>query len=275
MRANREVLYRRRVKPVNAVLAVILLLSTPALADDLAVIKARGTLRVLAVVLNQEDVFMSGKPGVGFDREVLEGFCALHRVRLELVPLTSWGGLVPGLLQGQGDVIAGRFNVTPARRELIEFTAEVFPSRHVVLTRRPHRVVRTVEELRTEKVGTVKGTSMAEAVIAAGVPASRIDDAIPTGTLPDALRSGRVTAVVLGVENAMDAQSKDAGLQLGAFVGPPSSLAYGVRKQDRELLAALDAYIANVRRSPTWSRLVVKYFGSAAVDVLRKARSSE
>jgi membrane-bound lytic murein transglycosylase F len=256
-------------------LAVLLLAAAPALGGDLAEVKARGTLRVLAVVLNQEDVFMSGKPGVGFDREVLEGFCALHRVRLELVPQTSWGALVPGLQQDQGDLIAGRFNVTPARRELIEFTAEVFPSRHVVLTRKPHRVVRTVAELRTERVGTVKGTSMAEAVAAAGVRASHIDDGIPTGTLPDALRSGRVTAVVLGVENAMDAQRKDADLQLGAFVGPPSSLAYGVRKKDPALLAALNEYISNVRRSPTWSRLVVKYFGNSAVDVLKKARSEE
>jgi ABC-type amino acid transport substrate-binding protein len=154
-------------------LAVLLLAAAPALGGDLAVVKARGTLRVLAVVLNQEDVFMSGKPGVGFDRELLGGFCALHRIRLELVPQTSWGALVPALQNDQGDVIAGRFNVTPARRELIEFTAEVFPSRHVVLTRKPHRLVRTVAELRTEKVGTVKGTSMAEAVAAAGAPASQ------------------------------------------------------------------------------------------------------
>jgi hypothetical protein len=48
-----------------------------------------------------------------------------------------------------------------------------------------------------------------------------------------------------------------------------------VRKEDRALLAALDEYISNVRRSPTWSRLVVKYFGDAAVEVLRKARSEQ
>jgi len=260
---------------VKTALAVLLLAVAPALGGDLEVVKARGTLRVLAVVLNQEDVFMSGKPGVGFDREVLEGFCALHRIHLELVPQASWGALVPALQKDQGDVIAGRFNVTPARRELIEFTAEVFPSRHVVLTRKPHRVVGTVAELATEKVGTVKGTSMAEAVAAAGVPASHVDDGIPTGTLPEALRSGRVTAVVLGVENAMQAQARDAYLQLGAFVGPPSSLAYGVRKEDRALLAALNEYISNVRRSPAWGRLVVKYFGSSALDVLKKARSEE
>jgi membrane-bound lytic murein transglycosylase F len=258
---------------MTAALAVLILAALPAAAGDLGEIKAGGGLRVLAVVLNQEDVFMSAQPGLGFDRELLEGFCALHRLRLELVPLSSWGALIPALRQGKGDVIAGRFNVTAARREQIEFTTEVFPSRHVVMTRKPHGVVASLEELRTEKVGTVKGTSMAEVVAAAGVPAANVDDGIATGTLPEALRSGRVTAVVLGVENAMEAQRKDADILLGTFVGPPSSLAFGVRKQDHALLAALNDYISNVRRSPTWSRLVVKYFGDSAVEVLRKARS--
>jgi ABC-type amino acid transport substrate-binding protein len=244
-----------------------------AFAGDLPQVKARGTLRALSVVLNQENAFMSAEPGVGFDREVLEGFCALHRVKLELVALSSWGALVPSLQQDKGDLIAGRFNVTPARREVIEFTAEVFPSRHVVLTRKPFRVVGTLADFQSVKVGTVKGTSMAEVVAAAGVPPANVDDTIPTGTLPDALRSGKVQAVVLGVENAMAEQKKDPALQLGTFVGPPSSLAYGVRKGDGALLAALNDYIANLRRSPTWNRLVVKYFGESAVEVLRKARS--
>jgi ABC-type amino acid transport substrate-binding protein len=258
---------------MKAAIAVQLLLAASAAAGDLDQIKAGGSLRVLAVVMNQENVFMSERPGVGFDRELLEGFCGLHRLRLELVPLTSWGALIPALRQGKGDVIAGRFNVTAARREQIDFTAEVFPSRHVVMTRKPHRVVRSLEELRAEKVGTVQGTSMAEVVAAAGVPASNVDDGIATGTLPDALRSGRITAVVLGVENAMEAQRTDPAIQLGMFVGPPSSLAFGVRKEDHALLAALNDYIMNVRRSPTWNRLVVKYFGDAAIEILKKARA--
>jgi ABC-type amino acid transport substrate-binding protein len=129
-----------------------------------------------------------------------------------------------------------------------------------------------VEDLRAEKVGTVKGTSMAEVVAAAGVPPARVDDTIVTGTLPEALRTGRVTAVVLGIENAISEQRKDPQIQLGAFVGPPSSLAYGLRKEDTALLAALNEYIGNLRRAPTWNRLVVKYFGEAAPEVLRRAR---
>jgi len=262
------------VKPASA-LVLAVLAAAPLLAGDLPEVKSRGTLRVLAVVRNQADEFVSTEPGRGFDREILEAFCALHKLKLEVVEQRNWGDLIPALQQNKGDLIAGRFNVTPARREQIAFTSEVFPSRHVVLTRKPHRVVTTLEELREEKVGTVQGTSMAEVVAAAGVPPAHVNDTIVTGTLPDALRDGRVSAVVLGIENAISAQRRDPELQLGAFVGPPSSLAYGVRKEDTALLAALSEYVTNLRRTPTWNRLVVKYFGASAPEVLRKARGED
>src|SRR5258707_561885 len=183
-----------------AALAVLVLASVARLsALDLDEIEKRGTLRVLAVVLNQPDEFVTMQPGVGFDREVLDGFARLHRLGLEVIPLASWDHLVPALQQGKGDLVAGRFTVTDSRRRLIDFTAEVFPTRNVVVTRRPHRSVATLDQLRQERVGTVKGTSLAEAVAAAGVPPANGDDSLPTGTLPAALKAGNVSSVVLGV----------------------------------------------------------------------------
>jgi ABC-type amino acid transport substrate-binding protein len=254
---------------------LVLCFARPALAADLADVKSQGALRVLVVSVRGTNEFfpVNPDPQPGFDREVLEGFAKLQRVRLEVVPVAAWDALIPELQAGHGDVIAGRFTVTDARKKLIVFTSEVFPTRNVVLTRKPHRVVRTLAELRDEKVGTVKGTSLAEAVAASGVPKANVDETIPSGTLPDALKAGQVTAVVLGVENAISAQRADAALQLGLFLGPPNSLAYGVRKEDGALLAALNDYIENVRRTPTWSRLVVKYFGEMAPEVLKKART--
>jgi ABC-type amino acid transport substrate-binding protein len=122
-------------------------------------------------------------------------------------------------------------------------------------------------------VGTVKGTSLAEAVAAAGVPPANVDDSIPSGGLPDALKRGKVAAVVMGIEDAVTSQRLDPDIQIGMFLGRPGSLAYGVRREDARLLAALNSYIENLRRTPTWSRLVVKYFGEAGPDILRRARA--
>jgi ABC-type amino acid transport substrate-binding protein len=263
------------LKPLLALTCAVGAAAWPAAAADLPEIKQTGTLRVIVMPLGPADEFfpVPVKTRTGFDRDVLDGFARLHRIKLEVVPVAGWDNLVPALLQGRGDVIAGRFTITEARLKQIAFTSEVFPSRNVVLTRKPHPPVESLEALKLEKVGTIRGSSMAEAVKAV-VPAANIDDSLPPGGLPPALVAGKVTAVVLGIESAIAARNMDAELELGAFVGPPRSLAYGLRKQDTELLAALDDYVANVRKTTTWSRLVVEYFGGAAPEILRKARAN-
>jgi len=40
------------------------------------------------------------------------------------------------------------------------------------------------------------------------------------------------------------------------------------RRTASELLAALNEYVSNVRAGPSWSRLVVKYFGDHALRAL-------
>lgn len=263
-----------RVPVVRAGVALLLAAAAQAApAVDLAEIKAGGTLRVLVMPDTKRPEFYSIRPGThpGFDAEVLDGFARLHRLKLEVVPQSGWDALIPALLDRKGDLIAGRFTATDGRKKVVLFTSEVFPTRNVVINRRPRKPVLTLEQLKAEKVGTNKGSSMAEAIAAAGVP--NVDDGIPPGAYHDALKSGRITAALWGVESAIALQKDDPEIQLGMFLGPPASLAYAVRKDEPELLRALNEYIENLRRTQTWSRLVVKYFGEAAPEILKKARS--
>jgi membrane-bound lytic murein transglycosylase F len=245
------------------------LLAAAASPQDLPDIQARGTLRVLAVTSAEQTFFVSDAPRGGFDWEMLEGFAKLHKVTLELVPVDGWDDLIPALVKDRGDVVAGGFTATDARRRQIAFTAETFPTRSVVVSR--GRKIEALADLKKEKVGTIRGSSMIEDLTAAGVPAASIDAEIESGQLLAALKSGRVTAGVDGIEAALVAKTHDAELQIGPFVGAPASLAWGVRKADVRLLAELDEYIANARRTPTWNRLAVKYFGPAAPEILRNS----
>jgi polar amino acid transport system substrate-binding protein len=250
------------------------LLASPAAGADLDAVKQRGTLRVLFVPSQGISQFFhhdSARPGL--DREILEGFAHLQRLQLEAVPIAGWDELSGALVAGRGDVVAGSYTVTESRLRTIAFTSEVFPTRAVVVTRKPTRVIRTHDELLRERIGTVRGTSMAEALAQAGVPAAKIDDTLPPGGQVAALVSGKVTLVVLGLENAIAEQRADPQLQLGMFLGPEGSLAFGVRKADVELRRALDDYITSLRKSGGWSRLVVKYFGERALDALKGARA--
>lgn len=255
-------------------LIVLLATSAPAFAEW-AEVKQRGTLRVLYVYDAKRPEFFAVKAGAapGFDHEVLQGFASLHKLTLDLVNVETWDGLLPALAAKKGDLIAGRFTVTESRKQIVAFTSEVFPTRNVVINRKPKAAIATLEQLRGEKVGTIHGTSMAEAIATAGVPAANVDDGIPAGGFGEALKSGRISAAVWGVESAIALSREDPDVQLGLFLGPPGSLAWAVRKGEPDLLRELNSYIENLRKTPTWSRLVVKYFGEAGPEILKKART--
>ncbi len=260
----------------RAVLSVLLAAaSARAVRAELADVQARGALRVLVWVDNLPELF-AVTPGreSGFEQEVLRGFCDRNRLRLEVVPVPTLDGRVPALLRGDGDVIAGGFVDTETRRKLVSFTSELFPIRHVAVTRKPRPALATVEALRLERVGTIRGSSWADEVKAAGVPVANVDDRFTSAaSLLDGLKKGKVSAAVFSAVWGVVAQRDDPELQLGLLLGAPTSVGFAVRKGEPKLLAALDEYVRNVRMGATWSRLVVRWFGEAGLDILRRSRT--
>jgi lysine/arginine/ornithine transport system substrate-binding protein len=255
--------------PILMMLSAAALVALPAAAVDLPEIQARGTLRVIAAEGEQPEMFdFDGDPAKpGLEREMLEGFAALKRLKLEVVPVKTFADRIPALLRGDGDVIVGLVD-TAERRKQIDFTAEVLPVRHLVVTQKPATPIRSVEELRKRKVGTIRGTTWARETLAAGVPESRVEYSPDTEPLLSALAAGRVEAVVMTISDFTLALGRHPGLEAGTFLGEPSRAAWGVRKPDAQLKAELDAYIDNLRTGASWNRLVLKYFGENALTAL-------
>lgn len=258
-----------------SLLCVLALLMQPVVCKaDLAEIEKKGVLRVLAGIDRRPQFFsLASETAPGLDYEIVQGFASAHRLKVEVIPVQVPDNLIPALLAGKGDFIAGRFANTESRRQQIHFTNEVFPLRYVVMTRKPHHPIWTLQQLRSEKVGTMKGSAPAALVAQVGVPPSHVDDGLIPGAFPEALKSERVTAVVWGAENAILLRQVDPAFEMGMFLAKPQSYAFGVRKEDGELLKALNEHIAVLYKTGVWHRLVVKYFGNAALDVLKTSRS--
>jgi ABC-type amino acid transport substrate-binding protein len=126
--------------------------------------------------------------------------------------------------------------------------------------------------LREARLGVVGGTSWADAALAAGVPATRTETFPELGAVLQALRSRRVTATVTSLVDATLAIRKEPELQAGLFLGSPGRACYAVRKADASLREALDQYLDGTRKTGNWSRLVVRYFGDDALNILGRAK---
>jgi membrane-bound lytic murein transglycosylase F len=252
--------------------AAVLLLASHA-AADIGEVRKRGQLRVL--VAEGAPHLFAWKAGArpGLEREVLQGFCRLLRVDLAIVPVSGPAALLSSLLKGEGDIAASGLSTLVEMGDGIELSAEVLPTRHVVVTRKPAHSVLTLDELRAhDKVGTAKGTALADAVSAAGIPPARVDDTFPADGLLAALKAGKISACIVGLEQALPAQREDPDLLVGMYVGGKVSLAFALRKEDTQLRGALNEYLGNMRRSAAWNRLLLSYFGDAAADILKAAR---
>ena len=256
----------------RAVLPLLVFADAPALgAEDFPEIKQSGVLRV---IVGQDSMPEAAtlEPGAppGLERELIEGFAALHRLRIKFVGVPVHSDRFPALLAGKGDVVVGNVGITEERRKLVSFTHEVFPNRSIAVSWRPHPPPRTLDQLRRERVGTMRNSAWSARLESAGVPPANIDDSFETAEqVVDALRAGRVTAVAMPVDRALVEKRRNADLELGVFLPPSPGRAWALPKESTALLGALDEYIANVRRTPTWNRLVVKYYGDLALEVLK------
>src|ERR671910_2810756 len=110
------------MRTLGAALLTLLACASPS-AADLDDVKRAGTLRVIVTLDSRRPEFFAEPQAArpGFDQEVLQGFASLNRVTLTPVFVGGWDALIPALISGKGDVIAGRFSVTDARRRLIDF----------------------------------------------------------------------------------------------------------------------------------------------------------
>jgi ABC-type amino acid transport substrate-binding protein len=252
---------------------VLVLASASAVRADLPELRKARTVRML-VVGGSPQFFATAQrpPQPGLEREILQSFFArLDRdIEVSFRVLPSAAAALQALQKGEGDIAAGGIavNANPD----VAFSAEVLPSRYVVVTGKRAHPVEKLEDLREDRIGLTRGTTWPEVVLDSGIPHTQLDDSFAPGSLLTALKSGKVTACVLGVETAIPARAQDPELQLGMYLGAKLSVAFALRKDEPQLLAALDEYVANLRRTATWNRLVLKYFGDSTIEILKASR---
>jgi ABC-type amino acid transport substrate-binding protein len=229
-----------------------------------------GKVRVLVAADEMPEMFSfqaGGRPG--FERELIEGFCRMNGLGIEVVPVRAFDDIIPMLLRGEGDVVTGIVD-TETRRRKVSFTDEIFPVRHLVVTRRPKEAVTRLEDLRLLRVGVIPGTSWEQATVEAGVPKARRVPFRDADALLAGLRAGDADAAVMALLDYALASKRDSALSAGAFVGTGLSAAWAVRPSDSALLAALDGYLRGMGQAR--HALMFRYLSEEALSLMALAR---
>jgi polar amino acid transport system substrate-binding protein len=197
----------------------------------------------------------------GFDVDALDwiaqkqGFKVVHQAM-------EWDSIVTSLKDGKIDIIASGLSVTEERAQQIAFTNPYWVVKNVVLV--PKDSTLTLEEVLTggHDIGSQRGTSDTASMEATNGKDGRkynlhLYDSFELAVAD--VVNGRLQAAVMNDTPAAKAVSSQPVKILGEAGIPEEKFAYGVNKNNPELLATLNEGLTLLQADPYWQTLVDKY----------------
>jgi ABC-type amino acid transport substrate-binding protein len=270
-------------------LTTAVLASGPAQAADLDEIRARGSLRHLGI--NYAN-FVRGD-GTGFDVELVQGFATAIGVRYELVYSDFYGVIrdllgkevrregSKVLLEGdypvRGDIISTGFTVLPWRAQVVLFSAPVFPSQVLLLTKHntvfqsvsagatlKQEIAATRDVLGKRSLLVMERTCLDPAnygLVGVGIDLRRYTASSNLDEMVPALLRGDAEFTLLDVPDVVvELQRWPGRLKIIGPISEHQDLAAAFPPNAPKLRDAFDAYLRKMRTDGSYDRLVDKHF---------------
>jgi polar amino acid transport system substrate-binding protein len=257
---------------VIAGIAALVFVSASTTAETtLEKIKSDGTVKI--GIFNEkpagyvtEDGYVTGE-SPEILRVLLKG---MGNIEMDAFVVDEFGALIPGLMAGRFDIIAAGMYIKPARCEQIAFTNPTvrYGEAIMVLKGNPLKL-HSYEDVRDNPdavMAAATGGMQVKFAEASGIPKDRILLMPNYPTALAALRSGRAHAIgaPATVAQAIVVELEDGDVEVAdPFTHPiyenKIAISYaglGVRKGDADLLAALNAGLAELANTPEHLALV-------------------
>lgn len=235
----------------------------------LAEIKQSGYLRVL-VRNNSTSFFIYRGHRMGFDYELGKRLAQQLGIRAMFVVPRAWSDIIPALLRGEGDVIAGEMTVTPERAKQVRFAEPYLSTTEVVVYRQGAPAIRTPDDLAGKAVRVRRSSSywgtleaLSQKLVAAGKPAIALEAAPEeqeTDDLLDEVDHGKVAITVADSLIAKQVSAYLEHLELGPALTEARPLAWAVRPEQTDLAAEVDKLFKAEKKLPEFNILKRKYF---------------
>jgi membrane-bound lytic murein transglycosylase F len=260
-------------------------------ARDLAEIRARGTLTVLAPYNSTTYFVYRGEP-LGYEYELLQSFAKDHDFALKMVVVTDPKSLLPLLNSGEGDIAADRLIPNPEDEAHAAFTRALYHTEPALVQQEaaPSAAGKAVEKA----LAPGPADQLPEVDIQARLISRPAQLAGKTVNLPEKspyertlvelsdgisgdihvvevreiqdealaqkVARGEVEFTVMQANLAELKEAEFKNLKVRPVVGRTHPVAWAVRKNSPELLAELNEWIEDKQNGTLFDRLYKKYF---------------
>jgi polar amino acid transport system substrate-binding protein len=265
---------RRHALGLLSVPLAVPLFGRNASAATLEEIKKRGYMTVAT-----EDDFRpfefvkDGKP-TGFDNELLEDLrkFAPFQVKQEIIP---WTGLLAGVSTGKYDVALTAAIITKERKKSLDFTSPIADATHYYVKRKGDASIASVKDLNGKTCGVQAGSALLgrlpELETMLKKDGGKLGKVVEYTSYPEAyqdLALKRVDYVVNTIINLKALVAEKPGVfEVGQAVSGKSFPAWAVAKDNKELLAFLNEFIAKEKAGGRFAELQKKWFNEAFPDL--------
>jgi polar amino acid transport system substrate-binding protein len=208
---------------------------------------------------------------VGWEVEFINAICAAGEMQCVITPV-AWDGIIPSLTSGQIDAIMASMSITEERMQTISFSDKYYNTPTNVVGAKGVEMAATPEGLAGKIIGVQASTVHADYVEKYFAPtAAEVKIYQTQDEANQDLAAGRIDAVQAD-SIALDAfLASEAGMACcelkGTVADDPAILGLGVgagvRKEDAELLAKINAAIAKVIADGTYDKITANYFASS------------
>ena len=241
--------------------------ATPALADTLGDIKARGEL--VAATEMQFPPFDMSDNGVykGVDRELIDAVAKELGVKVSYLDL-PWTSVLPGLEAKKFDLVIAPVTITKERLKRYAFTVPIADATAALMKRADDKSIAKPEDIAGKTVGGQKGTSQLAQLkeFAAKLPKPvEVKEYVDNNQSYADLAAGRIDASVNSLPNLAyaAAQRPDAfAVVLPAF-GQPTYFSWVGRLDDQSLIDAVNAALVKLDGDGTMAKIQKEWFGQS------------
>ncbi|BCM83125.1 ABC transporter substrate-binding protein [Methylobacterium indicum] len=247
---------KRLMMAAGAALVLAGALSRPALAQE--------TVRVGSTPTGVPFTFLDTKTntiqGVMVDVITAIGKEAGFSVQIEPFQFST---LIAALTAKKIDVISAAMFITPPRQEVIAFSAPVYTyGEGLVVPKADTKAYTAFADLKGETVGAQVGTAFVDALKKSG----QFGEVKVYDTFPDMLRdvnAGRVKAIFadapIAAYNLKSGNFPNAHLVASYKPVVVGSVGIGVRKDDKALLAKIDAGLSKIKENGELAKILEKW----------------
>jgi polar amino acid transport system substrate-binding protein len=197
---------------------------------------------------------------IGFDIDIAQALCDNMKVTCEFVR-QDWDGIIPGLLARKYDAIVASMSITEERRQAVDFTDPYFANQLRFVA--AEGATLDPADIKGKVIGAQRATISASYLEEHPIKGAKVKlyDTQENAYLD--LASGRVDVILADMVVSYEWLNSTAGEGF-AFLGEPIDIGdkfgIAVRKGDTELLARLNAALAEIIADGTYEELSAKYF---------------